>query len=243
MAGAHGREHLESHLANAESWNRSPVVSDEAQPIASGSQAECQHCLKSVTTFVSKVCTSASGGNARGNERSEQDSDTFKMNLNSACEPSMRDGGGFRMRCGEPVTLGAIVRNNSFALSEAGTVEDSDGDRGHSWSPVRCKEDEGDLATESASTRLKRLCKLQSSLSLKSQESPSSTAGTTHADHLSFPSPRLDGPAQGSRSIVPPAMRNLSRDASAESNVPCARGTCLVLGSCICGQRGKFKPL
>ena len=239
MAGAHGRE----HLANAESWNRSPVVSDEAQPIASGSQAECQHCLKSVTTFVSKVCTSASGGNARGNERSEQDSDTFKMNLNSACEPSMRDGGGFRMRCGEPVTLGAIVRNNSFALSEAGTVEDSDGDRGHSWSPVRCKEDEGDLATESASTRLKRLCKLQSSLSLKSQESPSSTAGTTHADHLSFPSPRLDGPAQGSRSIVPPAMRNLSRDASAESNVPCARGTCLVLGSCICGQRGKFKPL
>lgn len=232
------------------------VVSDRAQPVSSGLQVECQCRLNYGTTLVgghgmftsraatvrNEECRSASGGN---DERSEQDSDSFKTNSSSACEPSIRDGEGFRMRSlrwGEPVTLGATGRNNSKALSEAGTVEDSDGDRGHSWSPVRCKEDQGDFATQSAST-LTRVFKIHSSYPLKSQESPSSTASTTHAEHLPLQSLRLDGPAQGGRSVVPPAMRNTSRDASSERESPCARGTCLVLGSCICGQPGKFKPL
>ena len=80
-------------------------------------------------------------------------------------------------------------------------------------------------------TRLMSSCRLQSKNPLPSQASPSSTAGINLAEHYPFQLPRLGRPSQA---------RDSRGDGSAERS-ECMRGTCLVLGSCICRQREQCK--
>ena len=135
----------------------------------------------------------------------------------------------------EEVTLGANGRKSSRALSEAATCDDNQSERGGSVSPSYRCDGEGEKTRRRATAKPRSVAPI-----------PNHTSCTSSTSiHAPFQSPRMGAPVhvqQALEKCISRSSDGLSRcNSSSDAAGVCGRGTCLILGSCICSQKKEPK--